>query len=186
MRLADAVSSDLRPHSATLMSPAIVTAFEQQATQEMYTSKAYLAMAYWCEVNQWSGYAKLFHLQAIEEQEHARKFLDHLADRDVVPVIGAVSAAVSDFPSLVEVAQAAYRMERANTAAIHRAYEVALAEKDYAAQVFLHAFIAEQVEEEAWTDKLLEKTRQATCGGALFNFDRHIVRDLLGKDALAD
>lgn len=165
------------------MSPNVVAAFEKQAAQELYTSKAYLAMAYWCEVKQWSGYARLFHLQATEEQGHARKFLQHLADRDIVPTIGAVAGAPSDFEGLVQVAQAAYALERTNTAAIHAAYELTLAAKDYAAQVFLHPFIAEQVEEEAWTDKLLEKTRQATCGGALFNFDRHVAREVLGDGA---
>jgi ferritin len=162
------------------MSPAIIAAFERQAAQELYTSKAYLAMAYWSEVNHWGGYAKLFHLQASEEQEHARKFFDHLADRDVVPAVGAVGAATSTFGNLVEVAKAAYDLERANTKTIHALYELALAEKDYAAQVFLHAFITEQVEEEAWTDKLLEKTRQASCAGAQFNFDRHVVKEVLG------
>ena len=163
------------------MTPAIISAFEKQAAQELYTPKAYLAMAYWSEVKHWSGYAKLFHLQADEEQSHARKFFDHLADRDVIPVVGAVGAAVSNFGGLVDVAKAAYDLERANTASIHALYELALAEKDYAAQVFLHEFIAEQVEEEAWTDKLLEKTRQAACSGAQFNFDRHVVKEVLGE-----
>lgn len=162
------------------MSPAIVTVFEQQAAQELYTSKAYLGLAYWCEVQHWSGYANLFHRQANEEQAHARKFYQHLVDRGVVPTIAAVPAAPSTFKSLIEAAQAAHSMERVNTSAIHAVYTVALAEKDYPAQVFLHAFITEQVEEEAWTDQLLEKTKQATCGGALFNLDRHVVREVLG------
>jgi len=163
------------------MSPVIVAAFEKQGAQELFTSKAYLAMAYWSEVKHWSGYAKLFHLQADEEQAHARKIFEHLVDRDVIPTIGAVGAATSNFGSLVDIAKAAYDLERANTASIHALYELALAEKDYAAQIFLHEFIAEQVEEEAWTDKLLEKTRQAACSGAQFNFDRHVVKEVLGE-----
>lgn len=38
----------------------------------------------------------------------------------------------------------------------------------------LHWFISEQVEEEAWSDKLLVKTREATCAGAMLNLDRHL------------
>jgi ferritin len=81
------------------------------------------------------------------------------------------------------VAQAAYDFERANTAGIHAAYETALAEKDYPAQVLLHWFIGEQVEEEAWSDKLLVKTREASCAGALLNLDRHLAKILNGDAA---
>jgi ferritin len=162
------------------MSPTVITALSAQGTQELFTAKAYLAMAYWCEVQNWSGYAKLFHQQAAEEGAHAHKFFSFLVDRDIMPAIGSVGAPRTDFADLTSIAQAAYDLERANTKTIHAAYEIATAEKDYATQVFLHAFIAEQVEEEAWTDKLLEKTRLAICGGALFNLDRHVVREVLG------
>ena len=165
------------------MSPAVITALTAQGTHELFTSKAYLAMAYWCEMQDWSGYAKLFRQQVAEEATHADKFFSFLVDRDVMPTIGSVGAPRAAFTDLVAVAKAAYDLERANTAAIHAAYELAVADKDYATQVFLHVFIAEQVEEEAWTDTLLAKTRQATCGGALFNLDRHVVREVLGDTA---
>lgn len=162
------------------MSPAVIEAFSKQGTRELATSKAYLAMSLWCEAQNWSGFADLFRRQADEEQEHGRKFYNFVVDCDGMPEVGSVPAPRGEFSDLIAVAKAAYDMERANTKAIHAAYEVALAEKDYAAQVFLHEFILEQVEEEAWTDKLYDKTRQATCAGGLFNLDRHVVREVLG------
>jgi ferritin len=167
------------------MSPAVTTALEVQGTRELSTSKSYLAMAYWCENQNWNGFAKLFHLQANEEQAHGRKFFHFLVDRGEMPSIGGVGAPRVKFENLTEVAKAAFDLERANTAAIHAAYEVALAEKDYATQVFLQEFIAEQVEEEAWTDTLLDKVRQAVCAGAIFNLDRHVVKEVLGDAAEA-
>ena len=164
------------------MTPAVVAALSKQGTQELATSKAYLAMSLWCEVQNWSGFADLFRKQADEEQAHVRKFFNFVVDCDEMPEVGSVPAPCCDFPDLLTVAKAAYDMERANTKAIHAAYEVTLAEKDYAAQVFLHEFILEQVEEEAWTDKLLDKTRQATCAGGIFNLDRHVVREVLGSE----
>ncbi len=163
------------------MSPAVVTALENQGTRELSTSKSYLAMAYWCENANWNGFAKLFHHQVAEETMHGQKFFHYLVDRGVMPTIGGVGAPRIKFEGLTEVAKAAYDMERANTAAINAAYEVALAEKDYATQVFLQEFIAEQVEEEAWTDTLVDKVRQAVCAGAIFNLDRHIVKEVLGE-----
>lgn len=165
------------------LSPTISASLSAQGTRELATSKAYLAMALWCEFQNWSGYAELFNKQVAEEAMHARKFFDFIVDRDALPVVGSVEAPRGEFGSLMEVAKAAYDMERANTAAIHAAYELALAEKDYATQVFLQGFISEQVEEEAWTDKLVEKTKQASCSGALFNLDRHVVREVLGGES---
>jgi ferritin len=158
----------------------VISALEKQADHEFLASQNYLAMSYWCEVQQHSGFAAFFKKQSGEELAHANKILKHLADRDVLPQIGAVPAPVLKFKSLLEVAQAAYDFERANTSGIHAAYEAALAEKDYPAQVMLHWFINEQVEEEAWSDKLLVKTREAGCAGALLNLDRHLEKILAG------
>jgi len=165
------------------ISPKVITALENQATHELFAAQSYLAMSCWCEVQQHSGFAGFFYKQAAEERAHADKLLKHLTDRDVMPKIGALAAPAAAFKSLLEVAQAAYDFERANTAGIHAAYAAALAEKDYAAQVMLHWFINEQVEEEAWSDKLLVKTREASCAGALLNLDRHLEKILGGRAA---
>jgi ferritin len=162
------------------MSPKLIATLEKQANHELVAAQAYLAMAYWCDVHHHGGFACFFHQQAAEEQGHARKLFQHLADRDVVPTMGVIASPVVAFQNLVEVAQAAYNFERANTAGIHAAYETALEEKDYPTQVLLHWFINEQVEEEAWSDKLLVKTREAGCAGAMLNLDRHLTKILTG------
>ena len=162
------------------MSPKLINALNKQANHELQAAQTYLAVSYWCDVHHASGFAKYFQEQSVEEQSHAAKIFKHLADRDVVPAIGALAAPAVSFKDLTAVAQAVYDLERANTAGIHATYEVALAEKDYPAQVLLHWFINEQVEEEAWSDKLLVKTREATCAGALSSLDRHLSEILSG------
>ena len=156
----------------------VIAALEKQADHELLASQNYLAMSYWCDVHHHAGFASFFKSQAGEELEHANKILKHLADRDVVPKIGAVPAPGGTFKMLIEVAQAAYDFERANTAGIHAAYETALAERDYPAQVLLHWFISEQVEEEAWTDEMVKRVEFANCAGGLGELDRHIERYL--------
>jgi ferritin len=165
------------------MSPKLIAALNKQANHELQAAQAYLAMSYWCDAHHWSGFAKYFHEQSVEEQSHAAKINKHLADRDAIPAIGALPAPSVAFKDLTAVAQAVYDLERANTAGIHATYEVALAEKDYPAQVLLHWFINEQVEEEAWSDKLLAKTREASCSGALSSLDRHLTKILSGDSA---
>ena len=76
-------------------------------------------------------------------------------------------------------------MERANTQGIHTVYETALAAKDYPAQVLMHWFINEQVEEERWTAEMVERVQSATCAGSLSDLDRHIER-LLEEKLFAD
>jgi ferritin len=164
------------------MSPALITALNQQANRELYTCNLLRALSYWADAEHLGGFAKFFATQAEEEEGHAKKFYQFITDRGSVPTVGPVEAPTSSHASLLAVATLLYDHERENTRCINTVYEVALSEKDYATQVFLHFFIAEQVEEESWTDKLLTKVKQSTCGGALFSLDRHISKELLGQD----
>ena len=163
------------------MEQAVIHAIEKQTTLELFAAHSYLALAYWSDVRQYSGFAEFFHQQVQEERMHADKFLKFLADRDVVPTIGEVGQPRNKFKDLQEAAKFVYDLERTNTAGINAAYETALKAKDYATQVLLHWFINEQVEEEAWTDKLLVKAQEATCPGALHMLDHHIVKELKRK-----
>ncbi len=162
------------------MKTEVIQALQKQATHEFHVAQVYLAMACWCDVEHYSGYAEFYHKQAVEETAHAKKFLQYLVERDVVPAIGTVEAPPAQFESLLATAQAAYDLERANTAGIHACYKTALDDGDYATQVMLHWFISEQVEEEAWSDKIVAKTKAAACSGALTYLDRHIVKELTG------
>jgi ferritin len=96
----------------------------------------------------------------------------------VLPETGAISAPKSHFKSLLEVAQHAQAMEQANTQGVNAVYEAALAAKDYPAQVLMHWFINEQVEEEEWSTEMVERAQSANCAGGLSDLDRHIERYL--------
>jgi ferritin len=163
------------------MEKEVVAALEKQVTHELYAANSYLALAYWSDVRHYSGFASFFHLQVTEEHGHAGKILQFLADREVVPAIGVIDSPRNSFGNLNEVAKCVYDLERANTAGINAAYGIALRANDYATQVMLHWFIQEQVEEEAWSDKLLVKVQEAMCSGALSSLDRHLIKELRRK-----
>lgn len=164
------------------MSPTLIQALNQQANRELSTSNLFRALAYWADAEHLSGFAAFFATQAEEEESHAKKFYQFLTNRGSVPVIGPLDVPANAYESLLAIAHLLHAHERENTRCIHALYEIAGAEKDYATQVFLHAFISEQVEEESWTDKLLTKVKQSTCGGALFNLDRHISKELTSPE----
>jgi ferritin len=153
----------------------------RQLNHELGAAHAYRALAAWCDVRNLKGFAHYFTKQSGEELEHADKFSSHLIDRGVQPELAALPAPKQEFKTLLEIAQQALAMEQANTHGINAAYEAALAVKDYAAQVLLHWFINEQVEEEAWANEMVDRVQNATCAGSLSDLDRHIER-LLESD----
>jgi ferritin len=107
--------------------------------------------------------------------------MKHVHDRGVVPELAAIAAPKQNFKSLLEVVEQAQAMEQANTRGINAIYEAAVAARDYPAQVLMHWFINEQVEEEAWAAELVDRVRAATCAGSLLELDRHVEK-LLGGD----
>lgn len=157
---------------------ATITALLKQAEHERFASASYLALSLWCEAANYSGFASFFKKQAAEESEHVEKFHEHLLDRGVTPVLCQLAAPRQEFTDLVSVARHAADLEKENTKGIHACYETAVSERDYSSTVMLHWFISEQVEEEAWTEKMLALTQRATCAGALANLDRHITKEL--------
>ncbi len=160
---------------------ALVTELQRQFNHELAAAHAYTALAVWCFERNLKGFARFFYTQAGEEREHAQKFMDHLLDRGVMPVLAAIPAPKTAFRSIAEVAKHAQAMELANSAGIHQAYEAALKSKDYPAQVLLHWYIGEQVEEEAWCEEMVARTEAATTPGGLQALDHHIIKQLADK-----
>src|SRR5436190_13170616 len=128
---------------ANPMKPAVADELQRQLNQELSSAHKYDALSLWCEDANLKGFAHYFIKQASEERQHARRFMKHLLDRKVLPELTTIPAAESQFDSILEVAKQALSMEQQNTAGIHAAYEAALNDKDYAAQVFLQWFIKE-------------------------------------------
>jgi len=158
--------------------PAVVTEIQRQFNHELAAAHAYTALAVWCDNENLKGFASFFHKQSGEEREHAEKFMDHLLDRGIQPILSALPAPRSTFKDLLEIAVEAQRMEQVNTAGINAVYEASLAAKDYASQPLLQWFINEQVEEEAWTDEMVDRVKRANCAGGIGELDRHIERYL--------
>lgn len=153
---------------------------QRQFNHELAAAHAYQAMSVWCAVRTLKGFAEFFQKQAGEEREHAEKIMKHLLDRGAQPILEAVGKPIQDFEGLMALALRAQAMEQANTMGINAVYEAAFAAKDYPAQVLMHWFISEQVEEEAWCAELIDRVSGATCAGGLAELDRHIMKYLAG------
>ncbi len=167
--------------SKTKVFPKVLTELNRQLNHELSAAHAYLAMSVWCDNQNLKGFAGFFSKQAGEEREHAEKMIKHVVDRGLAPELGALAAPKQDFKSLLQLVEQAQAMEQANTRGINAVYETAVAAKDYPAQVLMHWFINEQVEEEAWAAELVDRVQSATCAGSLLDLDRHVEK-ILGAD----
>jgi ferritin len=151
-----------------------LTELNRQFNYELSAAHAYLGLSLWCGNRNLKGFAGFFAKQAGEEREHAGKMIKHVQDRGAAPELAAIAAPKLDFKSLLQVVEQAQAMEQSNTKGINAVFEAAVADKDYPAQVLMHWFINEQVEEEAWAAEIVERVQAATCAGSLLDLDRHV------------
>ena len=156
----------------------VVKELNRQFNQELAAAHAYLALSVWCDFRNLKGFGKCFGKQAGEERAHADRIIKHLTDRGLPALVAAVPAPRQELRTLLEVAEQVQRMENANTQGVNAVYEAAVTAKDYPAQVLMHWFIKEQVEEEDWSREMVERVEAATCAGSLSDLDRHIERYL--------
>jgi ferritin len=113
-------------------------------------------MAAYFEDQSLPGFATWMRAQSEEEVSHAMKLFDFVNERGGRVELHAIEKPPVDFESPREVFELTYEHEQKVTSLIHNLYEVALEENDYAAQVMLHWFIDEQVEEEDNVSQILD------------------------------
>ncbi len=136
-----------------MMKPEMEAGLNKQLNWEQSAAQDYLAMSAYFSERNFAGFAAYMRKQADEESVHAMKIFDHLLDRGGAVHFADIAAPSGAYDSPLSVFRAAYDREKSNTASIHAMYKLAVDLNDYAAQVLLHWFIEEQVEEEAWCDE---------------------------------
>jgi len=135
-------------------------AINEQINKELYSAYLYLSMSAYCEAENLPGSAKWMRTQAQEEVDHAMRFFDYVNARGGRVVLKAIDMPTPVWKSPLEMFEQALDHERKVTGRINRLYEVALAEKEYAAQVELQWFITEQVEEEQKAGQVVEQLKR--------------------------
>ena len=131
-----------------MIGKAMQDAMNEQINKELFSSYLYLSMAAHFESKNLAGFAHWMRIQEAEEREHAMKFYEFILERGGQVVLKAIDAPAAEWNSNLELFREVAAHEAKVTASINALYELALAEKDYPAQVMLQWFINEQVEEE--------------------------------------
>lgn len=150
-------------------------ALNEQIRQEFTAFYLYLSMSSYCEAANFPGFATWLRAQAMEEQGHALKILDYLEDRGGRVVLQALPQPQGQWKTLLDLFEQVRDHEQKVTGEIHRLYEIAAAEKDYASHAFLEWFLTEQIEEEKTSAQIAQTLKMAgDHPGALLMLDREM------------
>jgi ferritin len=134
-------------------------AINEQIKKEEYSSRLYLQMASWCEVNGFKGAAEFLYAQADEERVHMLKFVHYLNDRGGHAKMMQIEQPPYEFKNISDIFEQVMEHEIFITNSINDVYEVTLSERDHTSGTFLQWFINEQIEEESTMSTILDKIK---------------------------
>ena len=140
-----------------MMNKKMLDAINEQIKFEMYSANLYLAMSAYIESKGFKGMAEWLRVQYEEETLHVLKLYDYVKSRGGKVAIKAIDAPPCEFGTPNETFAEVLKHEQLVTSGIHKLYQVAIEENDFAAQIFLQWFINEQIEEEESASDVLNK-----------------------------
>lgn len=149
----------------------------KQLNAELYSSYLYLSMsAYFHSVNL-RGFANWMRVQAQEELLHVAKFYDFVNERDGRVILRPVEGPPSEWASPLAAFEDAYRHEQKVSGLINKLVDLSIEEKDHATNNFLQWFVAEQVEEEASANDIVQQLKLlGDDRNGLFMLDRELAQ----------
>jgi ferritin len=142
-----------------MLSTALQDAINDQVKNELFSAYLYLAMSAHFESAHLPGCARWMRMQSQEEASHAMKLFEFILERGGRVALQAIEQPPVKFKAPLDVFQQALEHERKVSGMIHRLYELAVKENDFATQVMLQWFIGEQVEEERSAGDIVEQLK---------------------------
>jgi ferritin len=169
-----------------MMNSKVQAAINKQIQKEEFSSRLYLAMAIWCEVNGYPGAAAFLYQHAEEERIHQMKFVHYVNDRGGKAELFEQEQPSADFSSLQDMFEQVLDHEEYITASINNLYALTLDEKDFTTGNFLQWFITEQLEEESLMRTILDKIKLVGADKAgMFHIDKELESMIGGGGAAA-
>jgi ferritin len=160
-----------------MLNKTMLDALNEQMKKEFNSAYIYLSMAAYFEGLNLSGMSSWMKHQYEEEVEHAMKLFGHIVERGETPTVPGIDKPKSDFGSPLAAFEAALKHEQFITDSINKLYDVAVKEDDKPAQIMLHWFIEEQVEEEDSVGTVVDQLKLVGDSGAgLMMIDRSLAQ----------
>ena len=142
-----------------MISKRLEEAINAQINAEMWSAYLYLSMSAYCHDKGLTGIANWFAIQFKEEQDHAQIFYNYLISRGGRVLLQPIAGVETEWESPLAAFEATYQHEQKVTSLINNLMQIAVDEKDFAAQSRLNWFVDEQVEEEETAMDIINKLR---------------------------
>lgn len=157
------------------MTDKMLKALNEQINEELFSSYLYLSMSAYFEDMNLNGFANWMRVQAQEELAHAMKFFDFINERGGRVHLKNIAEPKKEWASTLEAMEETLEHEKHISKCIDNLVNLAIEEKDHAANNFLQWFVAEQVEEEASANEILQQVKMTEGKGAgLFMIDKEL------------
>lgn len=135
----------------------IIDALNEQINFELYSAYLYLGLSLAMEDNNYKGYSKWLSKHHEEELAHAKDFIDYMHKRGVKPTLHQIEMAEVSQSEPLEVAEVVLEHEQKVSKRIYKIHDLAKQADDYATEIFMHHYIAEQTEEENLTREIVDQ-----------------------------
>jgi len=156
-----------------MISQKMEDALNKQINAEYWSGYMYLSMAAYLEDQNLPGFANWMRVQYEEEISHALKFFNYLIERGGRVKLDPVEAVPQEWNGLVDTFEETLKHERHVTSLINGLVDIAVEEKDHATNNFLQWYVAEQVEEEANAEDIVNKLKMFDGNGpAMYMMDK--------------
>ena len=171
-----------------MINKTVEKAVNEQIKKEEFSSRLYLAMAIWCEVNGYPGAAAFLYKHADEERMHQLKLVHYVNDRGGKACLYELEQPSGEYKSLLDLFQKVMNHEEFITKSINDLYGLTIDEKDFTTGNFLQWYITEQIEEESTFRNILDKISLVGADKAgMFHIDKDLGEMALAKpDASAN
>ncbi|MGL1932489.1 MAG: ferritin [Desulfotalea sp.] len=155
-----------------MINPKMNDAINAQINAEYYSAYLYLSMSAWLSGENLNGFATWMKAQCQEELFHGSKMYDYLIERGGTVTLDVIEKPQTSWSSVEDVTAGVVAHELKVTGAINDLVDLAIAERDHAANIFLQWFVEEQVEEEASVSDVYEKVKRVmNDSAALYSLD---------------
>lgn len=170
-----------------MISEKIAKAINDQIALEEHSSRIYMSMASWCEVQGYPGAASFLYKHSDEERMHQLKFLRYLNDRGGHATLQALDQPKLEFGNIKSLFEEVMKHEVHVTQSINNIVHLCMEERDYTTHNFLQWFVQEQIEEESLVKGVLDQLNLAgDAKGGLFLIDKELAALAAAPEAEAE
>lgn len=167
-----------------MLKDAILDKLNEQIKHEAYSAYIYYAMVGYFETQNLKGFANWMLIQAQEEITHMHRIFSYVNDRGAAVELEGMDKPQGTWDSPVDAIKAALEHERFISEKINECVSLAVAENDHPTNTMLQWFVAEQVEEEATADELLQKLIMiGDNASGLFLLDSELSKRRFGSES---